>query len=113
MDAVLEDDIVAQNLEDSPTNVSAFTTVNSTQSTKASPQLKLPMRIQSDAPQDLDLVSWPPRKRLPAFGNLPFFVYDVARGIDTYVYVIDNGINEDNAVRIQSSPRMISFLTQL
>ena len=108
----MEDVIVAQNLEDSPTNISAFTTVDSTQSTKASPQLKIPMRSQRDAPQDLDLVSWPPRKRLPA-GNMPYFVYDVARGIDTYVYVIDDGINEDNAVRIQSLLPMVSFLTQL
>ena len=109
----MEDVIVAQNLEDSPTNISAFTTVDSTQSTKASPQLKIPMRSQRDAPQDLDLVSWPPRKRLPASGIMPYFVYDVARGIDTYIYVIDNGINEDNAVRIQSLLPMVSFLTQL
>ena len=109
----MEDVIVAQNLEDSPTNVSASTTVNSTQGTEANPQLKIPMRSQRDAPQDLDLVSWPPRKRLPASGNMPWFVYDVARGVDTYVYVIDNGINEDNAVRIQSLPPMVLLLTQL
>ena len=96
----MEDVIVARNLEDSPTNISASTAVDSTQSSNASPQLKLPMRSQRDAPQDLDLVSWPPRKQLPASGNMPWFVYDVAKGIDTYVYVIDNGINEDNAVRI-------------
>ena len=96
----MEDVIVAQNLEDSLTNVSVSTAADSTQSTKASPQLKLPLRSQRDAPQDLDLVSWPPRKRLPASGNMPWFVYDVARGTDTYIYVIDNGINEDNDVRI-------------
>lgn len=109
----MEDEIVARNLEDNPTNISAFTNVDGTQSTNASPPLKLPMRSQRDAPQDLDLVSWPPRKRLPSSGNLPWFVYDVAKGIDTYVYVIDNGINEDNAVRIQSLLPMVPFLTQL
>ena len=111
MDAVIEDVIVAQNLEDSPSNASTLTTVDRAQSGKASPQLGRPNRSQRDAPQDLDLVSWPPRKRLPAFGKMPWFVYDIARGIDTYVYVIDNGINEDNAVRIQSPPPLISFLT--
>ena len=95
----MEDVIVAQNLEDSATNASAFTNLDSTQSTKATSQLGGPHRSQRDAPQDLDLVSWPPRKRLPTFGRMPWFVYDIARGIDTYVYVIDNGINEDNAVR--------------
>ena len=100
MDAVVENAVIARNLEESSTNASAVTTVDSTRSNKASRQLKLPLRSQRDAPQDLDLVSWPPRKRLPTSGKMPWFVYDVAKGTDTYVYIIDNGINEGNAVRM-------------
>ena len=95
----MENVVVAQNTEEISTNTSAFTTTDHLQSEKASPQLKLPNRYQRDAPQDLDLVSWPPRKRLPIFGKMQFYKYDVARGIDTYIYVIDNGMNQDNAVR--------------
>lgn len=95
MDDVLEDEIIAQNNEESSTNASA--TIGSS---KASPQLQEPNRSQTDAPQDLDLVSWPPRKRLPFLGKMQKYVYDVSRGTDTYIYIIDNGLNEDNAVRI-------------
>lgn len=99
VDAVMENLIVAQSTEESSTDASAFTIADATRSDNASQQLKLPLRMQRDAPQDLDLVSWPPRKRLPVFGNMPGYRYDVARGTDTYIYIIDNGINADNAVR--------------
>ena len=98
----MEDVIIAENNEESSTNASAVTTADNTRSNKASPQLMVPNKSQKDAPQDLDLVSWPPRKRLPFAGKMPAFVYDIARGTDTYIYIIDNGINVDNAVRILS-----------
>ena len=100
MDDVLEDEIIAQNNEESSTNASAVTGADDTRSNKTSPQLKEPNRSQMDAPQDLDLVSWPPRKRLPFLGKMQKYVYDLSRGTDTYIYIIDNGLNEDNAVRI-------------
>ena len=103
MDAVIEDVIVAQNLEESSAHVSMSTTANSTRSNKATRQLKLPIRYQRDAPQDLDLVSWPPRKRVPGSGMMLPFAYDVAKGVDTYIYIIDNGINKANAVRTPNS----------
>ena len=53
-------------------------------------------RRQKDAPQDLDLVSWPPLKRWVK--DMPGYDYDVVAGLDTYVYVIDNGINMQNTV---------------
>lgn len=109
----MENVIVAQNTGDSLTEPSPFTSANSTGSTQAKSELKLPFRSQRDAPQDLDLVSWPPRKRLPVFGKMPWYVYDVAKGTDTYIYIIDNGINTDNAVRNQNSPLPPSSLIQL
>lgn len=95
----MENVVIAQNCGESFTNASASTTANSTGSKEASPELKLPFRHQRDAPQDLKLVSWPPRTRIPLFRKMPFYVYDVAMGTDTYIYIIDNGINKDNAVR--------------
>ena len=95
----MENVIVSQNRGDS---LSTFTVANTTGSDQASPELKLPRRHQRDAPQDLDLVSWPPRKRLPVLDKMKWYVYDVARGTDTYIYIIDNGINKDNTVRTQS-----------
>lgn len=92
----MENVIVAQNSGESFKHTSVFMTANSTRSNEAIPELKLPLRRQRDAPQDLDLVSWPPRKRLPVVGKMPCYVYDIARGIDTYIYIIENGINKDN-----------------
>ena len=46
---------------------------------------------QKDAPQDLDLVSWPPSKNWVK--KMPGYDYEVAAGFDTYVYIIDLGIN--------------------
>lgn len=110
----MENVIVAQNSGESLTNTSVPSTTDSTEPDEASPGLMLPRRKQQDAPQDLDIVSWPPRKRLPFFGKLPWYLYDIARGIDTYIYIIDNGINKDNDV---SSPifshRPLSSLTEL
>ena len=51
---------------------------------------------QENAPQDLDLVSWPPSKVWTA--NMPGYDYDVTMGVDTYIYVIDHGINMFNRV---------------
>lgn len=92
----MENVIVAQNSGERLTNTSVLSTANSTEPDEASPGLMIPRRKQRDAPQDLDIVSWPPRKRLPLFGKLPWYVYDVARGTDTYIYIIDNGINKGN-----------------
>ena len=97
----MENTVIAQNTDEGPANASTLV--------PASPQLKLPIRRQRDAPQDLDIVSWPPHKRVPVLGEMPWYVYDVARGLDTYIYVIDNGINKDNAVRIQSLLYTLSF----
>lgn len=51
---------------------------------------------QRDAPQDLDLVSWPPKKRWVK--NMPGYDYEVGAGVDTYIYVIDGGVNLQNPV---------------
>ena len=95
----MENVIVAKNTEEMSMNASAFTTADDLKSKVEGRQLNSPNRSQRDAPQDLDLVSWPPRKRLPIFGKMPYYRYDVAVGIDTFIYIIDNGINKDNAVR--------------
>ena len=53
--------------------------------------------IQTDAPQDLGLVSWSVAKSLP--WKMRGYVYDLTFGRDTYIYVIDNGLNNLNKVR--------------
>ena len=106
---MIENKIIAKNTEVVSGNASAFTTADGMRSNKASPPLNFPDRSQRDAPQDLDIVSWPARKRIPGFGKMPAYVYDVARGVDTYIYIIDNGINQDNAVSIQCSLPAPSF----
>lgn len=102
----MENVIIAQNSGESLTNASSATAVNSEESHQASSGLQLPLRRQRDAPQDLDIVSWPPNKRIPLFSKMPWYTYNVGSGIDTYIYIIDNGINRDNAVRIQSVLRL-------
>ena len=55
--------------------------------------------MQHDAPQDLDLVSWPAAMPLP-FGpwKMKGYVYDVFSGNGTYIYVIGDGLNLDHRV---------------
>ena len=50
--------------------------------------------LQSNAPQDLDLISWSPVKPLP--WRMKGYVYDPSFGNDTYLYLIDNGLNIAN-----------------
>lgn len=61
--------------------------------------------IQTDAPQDLDLVSWSVAKPLPR--KMSGYVYDLTFGRDTSVYVIDNGLNNLNKVR--SNHKVLCF----
>ena len=98
---MIENVIVAMDIGESLTNTSS---ANNTGSSPAKAELNSPFRYQRDAPQDLDLVSWPPRKRLPVFGKMKGYRFDVAKGIDTYIYIIGNGLNKDNAVRTPTSP---------
>lgn len=53
---------------------------------------------QPNAPQDLDLVSWPPNKKLPSIGGMDGYYFNVLNGIDKYVYVIDHGVDPGNPV---------------
>lgn len=55
-----------------------------------------PLRWQTDASPDLNIMSWPPRRLLPK--KYRGYVYDVGAGVGTYIYVIDNGINTQNPV---------------
>ncbi len=58
----------------------------------------LPRRavMQRGAPQDLDLVSWPAGKMLPR--KLKGYVYDVLPGLETYLYMIGDGLNLEHRV---------------
>ena len=67
---------------------------------------------QKDASADLRLVSWPADKDLPFFWNRQPYVYDDAKGRDTYVYVIDEGVNTQHSVSlfpVYLSPPLPSF----
>ena len=96
----MENDVVSEQTGESFADASTITNGNSTGSDSAISGLELPLRKDRDAPQDLDLVSWPPRKRLPLFDRkMKWYTYDIERGLDTYIYIIDTGLNPDNAVR--------------
>lgn len=57
--------------------------------------------IQRDAPLDLAMGSWPPNKSFPPLFSSPKgYVYDQLGGVNTYIYVIDNGIEPSNAVSV-------------
>ena len=51
---------------------------------------------QLNAPQDLKLVSWPPRPPGIQLRDLKSFAYDDEGGDDTYIYLIENGIEPKN-----------------
>ena len=52
--------------------------------------------MQHNAPQDLDLISWTAGKLLP--WKMKGYVYDVFAGVDTYIYVIGQGLNFEHRV---------------
>ena len=58
------------------------------------------LRLQKSAPLDLDLISWPPRRKFnPLIGTKPKgYLYDQLGGLNTYIYIIDTGIDLSNAV---------------
>lgn len=56
--------------------------------------------IQANAPEDLAMVSWP--AELPYINTKQkwsYFYYG-PRGRDTYIYVLDGGVNLEHLVRI-------------
>lgn len=52
--------------------------------------------MQRGAPQDLDLVSWAPRKPLP--WKMKGYVYDVFHGNELKMYLIGDGLNYQHRV---------------
>lgn len=52
-----------------------------------------------DAPLDLKLLSWPPRKKIPFLGRIKGYLYNELGGTLTYIYIIDEGIDASNKVR--------------
>ena len=97
--AVVENNDVDQNCGPISLNESLVSDLNFTATTVAQPQLN--GILQADAPQDLDLISWPPERKLPFFGNMEGYVYNPLEGVDTYIYIIDWGINPQHTVRSQ------------
>lgn len=85
---------VAQNCGEDSSNESLNETDNESALFPGPPKTTV---IQRGAPQDLDVVSWDVNKPMP--WRLNGYVYDVFYGRDTYIYVIDNGLNLNNSVR--------------
>ena len=56
------------------------------------------VNMQDDAPSDLDVVSW---ARGEPFSSLKGYAYDASAGLNTYVYIIENGIDPDHPVSHQ------------
>ena len=67
-----------------------------------------PLRWQTDASPDLNIMSWPPRKRL--LEKYRGYVYDVGAGVGTYIYVIDNGVHIQNPVRNETLLSAVQLL---
>ena len=99
--AVVENTNVDQHCGLVSLNKSLVSDQKSTATTVA--QVPLNGILQADAPQDLDLISWPPERKLPFFGNMEGYVYNPLEGVDTYIYIIDWGINPQHTVRSQYS----------
>ena len=54
---------------------------------------------QHGAPMDLKLLSWPPNHPIPsAAEEFPPYRFNAGLRLNTYVYVIDQGIDFQNAV---------------
>ena len=53
---------------------------------------------QKKPPADLRLVSWPPDRELPRFFTRQPYVFDAAKARDSYIYVIDEGVNKQHPV---------------
>ena len=51
---------------------------------------------QRNAPLDLKVVSWAPDT---LFGDLSSYCFEKVSGDDTYIYIIENGLNPKNSVR--------------
>lgn len=81
-----------------PTGVFNDTLLNSTYSEVSA---KDQVILQSSASEDLAIISWPPFQKLPKPKRRPLseYYYNVLAGVDSYVYVIDSGINEEHVVR--------------
>lgn len=99
--AVVENTNVDQNCGPVSLNKSLISDPNFTATTVA--QAGLNVILQTDAPQDLDLISWPPGRKLPFFGEMEGYAYSPLEGVDTYIYIIDWGINPQHTVRSQYS----------
>ncbi|KAL8778971.1 MAG: hypothetical protein Q9213_007156 [Squamulea squamosa] len=95
-DSSIEDEVEASS------GVSTATTDTTTTSIPAPTRTPTPRRnvMQRAAPQDLDLVSWPPGRFLP--WKMKGYVYDVVSGDDTYIYVIGDGINFEHRDFVRS-----------
>lgn len=94
--AVVENANVDQNCGPVSLNKSLISDPNFTATTVAQEGNVI---LQTDAPQDLDLISWPPGRKLPYFGNMEGYAYQPLEGVDTYIYIIDWGINPQHTVR--------------
>lgn len=66
--------------------------------------------FQPQAAQDLALVSWPPDTLLPMTRGIEGYYYDSDGGTNTFIYVIDNGINMRNDVGRQPCPILVTLL---
>lgn len=93
---------VDRDCEETLRNVTSATWANSTAPWQVNATSELRGSIlQPGAPQDLDLMSWPPDTWLPDEG-MKGYAYDPMFGLDTYIYIyiIDNGINAEHSVRL-------------
>lgn len=91
---------VDRDCEETLRNVTSVTWTNTTTPLQVNATSKFRGSIlQPAAPQDLDLISWPPDTWLPDEG-MKGYAYDPLFGQDTYIYIIDSGINAAHSVRL-------------
>ena len=94
---ILENEVASKDCEATIASfeevaVDTSSTSSKTTSTPRPPQPARSIIFQPDAPQDLDLVSWSVAKLLP--WSMKGYACDVNFGRNTYIYIIDNGLNQ-------------------
>ena len=55
---------------------------------------------ESNPPEDLKVVSWPPNPQGVQLGDLQYYAFDERGGEGTFIYVIDSGIEPKNPVSL-------------
>ena len=98
-----ENVVVAERLDSNTSNLD-FSSPNISNSDSLSLEKPSDLVYQFDAPPDLKTVSWPRDRSLT---DLKYYTYDRGGGQNAVIYVLENGIDPQNTVRVLSQRLLI------